>query len=254
MVVLILVALWVAALAPLGWRRLRERQGTASIESFHQQLHLLGRAGPKIMAPAHRLQTAFSHTGVAPGQTGYPPVPATPSRRPDLVLVASSGPSTISTPAAGPDRPGRGHGVEFDPAHLTGWAAREAKAAQRRRGRRRRRDLVLSLSLLVVLTGSLGALHGLHLLWLLTAVGVLGLCACVGLAAYAQFIEADQQALRPVTADSASAPWDQDQERRRPDVAAGADGGRHAAARHSAARAGFPGAWDDDVPRAAAGG
>ena len=41
MVVLILVVLWVVVLTPLGVRRLRERQGQSSIESFHEQLHLL---------------------------------------------------------------------------------------------------------------------------------------------------------------------------------------------------------------------
>jgi hypothetical protein len=257
LVVLILVALWVIALAPLGVRRLRERRGTASIESFHQQLHLLERTGPKVVAPANRLETAYSHTGLAPGQSGFPAVSSAPPRRPSLVLVSSaSGPLTgaphqlgvfgdLSTFAP------VGHGASDDAGHLAGWAAREAHAAQRRRGRRHRRDVVVTLLLVVVLTASLGALHGLHLLWVLTGLGVLGLFGCVALAAYAQLLEADQRALRPVGSERTS-PWDWADERKMP----AARSQVVEVARHSAARAGYPGAWDEDLPvaRAATGG
>ena len=52
------VLLWVAVLAPSAWRRFGERQGVGSIDHFHHQLQLLEHAGPKTVAPAYRLHTA----------------------------------------------------------------------------------------------------------------------------------------------------------------------------------------------------
>ena len=53
------VLLWVAVLAPSAWRRFGERQGVGSIDHFHHQLQLLEHAGPKTVAPAYRLHTAL---------------------------------------------------------------------------------------------------------------------------------------------------------------------------------------------------
>ena len=53
------VLLWVAVLAPSAWRRFGERQGVGSIDHFHHQLQLLEHAGPKTVAPAYRLHTAM---------------------------------------------------------------------------------------------------------------------------------------------------------------------------------------------------
>ena len=54
----LVVLLWVAVLAPSAWRRFVERQGVGSIDHFHHQLQLLEHAGPKTVAPAYRLHTA----------------------------------------------------------------------------------------------------------------------------------------------------------------------------------------------------
>ena len=60
MILLVLVVLlWVAVLAPSAWRRFGERQGVGSIDHFHHQLQLLEHAGPKTVAPAYRLHTAL---------------------------------------------------------------------------------------------------------------------------------------------------------------------------------------------------
>jgi hypothetical protein len=93
------------------------------------------------------------------------------------------------------------------------------------------------------------------MLWVLTVFGVLGLLACLALAFYAQMLEVDQRSVRPISGAGGTAPWDwQDDRSDRPaaNVPGVVDLGRR-----SAARAGFPGAWDDDtveVRRTATGG
>ena len=85
MILLVLVVLlWVAVLAPSAWRRFGERQGVGSIDHFHHQLQLLEHAGPKTVAPAYRLHTAV------PGRPARPTSAAdqsVDSSRPKLVLL-----------------------------------------------------------------------------------------------------------------------------------------------------------------------
>jgi hypothetical protein len=54
MVLIIIGLLWVALLAPVAIRRLRDRGGERSIESFHMEHEVLSRQGYTV-APAHRL-------------------------------------------------------------------------------------------------------------------------------------------------------------------------------------------------------
>ena len=77
------VLLWVAVLAPSAWRRFGERQGVGSIDHFHHQLQLLEHAGPKTVAPAYRLHTALPG-GRSPDAA---PVLDVDSSRPKLVLL-----------------------------------------------------------------------------------------------------------------------------------------------------------------------
>src|ERR1700722_10293219 len=79
----LVVLLWVAVLAPSAWRRFGERQGVGSIDHFHHQLQLLEHAGPKTASPAYRLHTAV------PGGTTAEVAPdlAVDSSRPKLVLL-----------------------------------------------------------------------------------------------------------------------------------------------------------------------
>ena len=219
MVVLILVLLWVAVLTPRLVRRFREGSSDASIESFHEQLHLLERAGPKLVQPAYRLEVR----DVRPSVDG-------------LSLVEGSE-ALHSTPRL----------VRAVRQKQTTW--------ERRRRRRRRRDLLLALLGLGALTGGLGALHALHLLWAITGISAFAIAGYVALVAYAQMLHADRDAPRPVSAlppDARS--W-------------GASGPRPAAitlppcpgvevltelvtSRSArAARAGYPGAWDDEPVR-----
>jgi hypothetical protein len=78
---LIILALWVALLAPGAVKWVRNHHRTTSIASFHRQLTKLERSGPKLVEPAHRLG----------GQDGREPAPAAQAeaRVPRLVLLAT---------------------------------------------------------------------------------------------------------------------------------------------------------------------
>ncbi len=251
MVILVLVLVWVAVLAPKAVRYFRDERGNGSIESFHQQLHLLERTGPKIVPPAHTLETA-DPSGPSPEHPIAAPRRAGPDR-PDLVLVDSAAWRSAAaggTPSGAPGGNGAGGSA---------WLSAEARADRRRRARRRRRDIVLCLVGAASLTAPLGALRGLHALWALTVVSALVIVGLWALGAYAQLLDAERRAPRPIPVARSvpvAPPW--------------AGRARHVAGRAAgylvgqaagpgapepagsegarwAARAGYPGAWDDDA-------
>lgn len=235
MVVLVLVVLWVAVLAPRAVRRMRDGRSQTSIESFHEQLHLLERAGPKLVEPAYRL--------------GTPVVPLRPrtdlAPHADVTVGGRGGLALLEHPTA----------ERVERRRTTG---RRPTAQQRRRGRRRRRDILLGLVVTALLTGVVGAMHGLHALWALTAISVVAIAGYVALAAYVQMLDADRQALKPIATaapERPPSPWVAN----RPRHASGEPlpGVEVFTAPASwAAKAGYPGAWDDEaaVPRHAANG
>jgi hypothetical protein len=225
LVVLVLVGLWIAVLTPRLVRHFREGRSRSSIESFHEQLHLLEKTGPKLVEPAHRLE-----------------VPEIGTAAPGLALVDESGVAR-ATPS------------------LVRGVRQKQSSWERRRSRRRRRDLLLGLVAVATITGGLGAMHALHLLWAITGVSALAIAGYIALAAYAQMLHADLDAARPVSPPLPEAP----------PVAPRPSRPRHAsttatpaveilsAGSPRAARAGYPGAWDDDelvpvAPRHAASG
>lgn len=222
LVVLVLVVLWIAVLTPRLVRHFREGRSQDSIDSFHEQLHLLERTGPKLVEPAYRLE-ASPHGPCPPGLA---------------VLEAAAAP----------------------PAQLVSGLRKRQSSWERRRIRRRRRDLLLGLFAVVALTGGLGAMHALHLLWAVTGVTALVLAGYVALVAYAQMLHADRDAIRPVahgrpvvhdrpvaagTGDVPAPPSVARERARHAGLAATPPvevvNGRSA----WAARAGYPGAWDD---------
>jgi hypothetical protein len=223
MVLLILVVLWAVVLTPHFVRKWLDRRPAGSIESFHHQLHLLERTGPKLVSPAYRLETAVPG-GSASASGALPPV----AGRANLVLLAPVGSGgsgegdEVIDEASGEHYRRLPTPVQPAPAvELT--AAPSAGELRHFSARRRRRDLVLGLMATMALTGLAGFAHTLHVLWVLTALAGLALAGFVGLAAYAQVLETQG-----------------DQPRHAP---------RHGAAsapRHAAA--GYPGAWDDDDP------
>lgn len=198
MVIVVLVILWVVVLAPGLVRRFRERRADTSIDSFHEQLHLLERSGPWL----ERAGARAGQFEVRPG-TRAPPTRRTPGQ-PNLMLLRpftdgaelpdsaeevvdeSSGEHYLRMPPPAPPSPPT---LALAPAPAAGGPPVDRR--RRRQTQRRRRDLVVSLAATVVLTGLLGIVD--PVLWALTVIGVLGLLAYAGLAAYAQLIEEDRR-------------------------------------------------------------
>ena len=232
MILLVLVVLlWVAVLAPSVWRRFSERSGVGSIDHFHHQLQLLEHAGPKTVAPAYRLHTAFpgaSLTEVA--------APTVDSSRPKLVLLRP----TANAAAADVDDGEGGHYERIgvldrpEPACLPEEGA-DLPAFRREEARRRCTTLLRGLCGVALSTALIGIWPGMHLAWVFTGLAGVAALGLVALMAYAKELEAEQARRR--------ARWDD------------GPGPLAVGGRFDPASAGYPGAWDDDdfeAPRAAA--
>jgi hypothetical protein len=224
-ILLVLVAvLWVVVLAPSALRRIRERGGVGSVDHFHHQLELLEHAGPKLVAPAYRLRSAGS------GKS------AVPSSRPKLVLLRA----VQDGQAADIEDVDGAHyarvGVIDRPEPPVSPAQTDVElAAYRRQQARQRCTFVLRLLTgAAITTGILGVLPALRLAWIFTGLTGIAALALAGLIAYAREVEGQRRQSRPRPSDygtAEAATVDDD----RPDVFSGA------------ARAGFPGAWDEDI-------
>ena len=223
------VLLWAAVLAPSAWRRFSERSAVDSIDHFHHQLQLLEHAAPKTVAPAYRLHTAFPGAGVAPAAA---PVD---SSRPKLVLLRPTGDAT----AADVDDEEGCHyervGVLDRPEPVCPpELGAELPAFRREQARRRCTTLLRCLCGAAISTGLIGMLPGMHVAWVFTGLTGLAALGLVGLMAYAKELEAER-ARRQARRDAG----------RGMQVGTGPD----------PAQAGYPGAWDDEefeTPRAAA--
>ena len=223
LILLVLVVfLWVAVLAPSAWRRFGERQGVGSIDHFHHQLQLLEHAGPKTVAPAYRL-----HTAMPGGAQTERLAPTADSSRPKLVLLRP----TDDADAADVDDGDGGHYERIgvldrpEPACVPEVNA-DLSAFRREQARRRCTTLLRCLCAVAISTGLIGMWPGMHIAWVLTGLSGLAALSLVGLMAYAKELEAEQRRRR-AHGGSARGP-----------VGAGAHVDR--------AVAGYPGAWDDD--------
>jgi hypothetical protein len=225
----LVVLLWVAVLAPSAWRRFGERQGVGSIDHFHHQLQLLEHAGPKTVSPAYRLHTA------TPGSpsTELSTETAVDSSRPKLVLLRP----TDDAASADVDGDDGSHyervGVLDRPEPVCRpEIGAELPAYRREHARRRCTMLLRCLGGVAISTALIGVFPALHPVWVVTGISGLAALGLVGLMAYAKELEAEQARRRA---------------RRR------AANARHA---DSPATSGYPGAWDDDdfdAPRVAEG-
>lgn len=222
MALLILIAaMWIVVLAPGLLRRRSERKSVGSIDHFHHQLHLLERSGPKLVAPAYRLQSVESATGMAVGSSGFPAVTSMPGR-PNLVLLKPVDHDDVD-PAEVVDDGAGGHYQRIGPPEMPSTPApsvirlADPDRYRRQQQAKRRRD-VLGLTLgTTVVTGLLGIVPSLHILWVATVLGGMALATYVGLMVYAQrLLGSRPQVARPTHATSP-------------------------------AQAGYPGGWDTDA-------
>jgi len=229
----LVVLLWVAVLAPSAWRRYGERQGVGSIDHFHHQLQLLEHAAPKTVAPAYRL-----HTAVPAGSATDVSAPVVDSSRPKLVLLRP----TDDAAAADVDDSDGCHyeriGVLDPPEPVclpevgVGVDLREFRREQ---ARHRCTMLLRCLGGVAISTALIGLFPGMHLAWVFTGLFGLAALGLLGLIAYAKELEAEQA-----------------RRRTRVEVRRGPHGGVGAP---DPATAGYPGAWDEDTfeePRAVA--
>jgi hypothetical protein len=223
----LVVLLWVAVLAPSAWRRYGERQGVGFIDHFHHQLQLLEHAGPKTVSPAYRLHTAVPGAATAENP-GYAP----DASRPKLVLLRP----TEDAGAADVEDEEGGHYERIgildrpDPVCVPDLAP-DLPAFRREEARRRCTMLLRCLVGVVVSTGLIGLFPGFHLAWVFTGLAGVAALALVGLMAYAKEIEAERA--RRLSRGAA----------RR--VASDFGDESHFAGTDQAV-AGYPGAWDDD--------
>jgi hypothetical protein len=243
----LVVLLWVAVLAPSVWRRYGERRGVGSIDSFHHELQLLEHAGPKTVAPAYRL-----HTATPGGAVAEDPTPSGDASRPKLVLLRP----TADAEAADVDDAVGGHyervGVldRPEPACVPEITS-DLPAFRREEARHRCTVLLRCLCGVAVSTALIGLFPKLHFAWVLTGIAGVAALALVGLMAYAKEIEAEQEHRRARrTAGRPESGWED--EWREASMAPTWSGGEL-----DAAVAGYPGGWDDDVddfevPRVAA--
>jgi hypothetical protein len=213
----LVVLLWVAVLAPSAWRRFGERQGVGSIDHFHHQLRLLEHAGPKTVAPAYRLHTAL------PGGASREEDPdqAVDSSRPKLVLLRP----TADPAAADVDGTDGSHyervGVldRPEPECLPEVGA-ALPSLHRDLARRRCMTLLRCLGGVAVSTALIGLFPGMHLAWIFTGLSGLAALGLVGLMAYAKELEAEQTRRRSRRA-ALDARWQAEET-----ATAGFDGGR----------------------------
>jgi hypothetical protein len=216
---LLILALWVALLAPGVVKWLRTHKPSTSIASFHRQLRLLEHTGPKIVEPAYRLE------GEDRRVTEWEE-PAPPVRAPRLVLLPSGAtqkePTTMRHADLHQDRYEDPYGEVDDVAPSPwddGWeepAPRHAPRSYRTvraprydeydyedefeyedaplpalspaRAKTRRKRILVGLGAAVAATFILGLLPGFDLLWMVTLVCVLALAGYLALMFYASNI------------------------------------------------------------------
>ena len=254
MILLVLVGLlWMAVLAPSGWRKFKERQGVGSIDHFHHQLQLLEHAGPKTVAPAYRLHTAVpASTSTSTSAGGGADASASASAsaldtsRPKLVLLR---PTEDAAAADLDDHDGVHYervGVLDRPEPLCpAEMGADLRALRREEARRRFTMLLRCLIGVAVTTGFIGLWPGMHLAWVFTGLTGLTALALVGLMAYAKEVEAEQQRVLRGARRPRSDRWDD----------GSADSADSDDASFDPASAGYPGAWDEEfteLPRVAA--
>ena len=154
-VLVVLVLVWAVVLGPSLLRRTSDRHNKDSIGSFHHQLRVLGRTGPSLMTPAHRLGTSLPEDYDAIEDPGGHVSSRNPGLRAPLRL---DGPTPRSQAAL----------RRSDPYFRPGAS-------------KRRRDVLMVLLCTFTVTGLIGAIPALHLLLAVTGFVGMILATYVGL-------------------------------------------------------------------------
>ena len=98
-VLLILGVVWAAVLGPSLLRRKFDRRSGDSIGEFHQQLRVLRRTGPAVVAPAFRLMTSLPDERAASADARRP---LAPERGLILIRPDAMAPRAAPTPRRRP--------------------------------------------------------------------------------------------------------------------------------------------------------
>jgi membrane protein implicated in regulation of membrane protease activity len=192
------VLLWLAVLAPSAWRRFGERQSVGSVDNFHHQLQLLEHAGPKTVSPAYRL-----HTSLPGGGSEETPGPSVDSSRPKLVLLR---PTDDEAAAVVDDS----EGIHYErvcvldrpePVCLPEVGA-HLSHFRRDQARNRCTVLLRCLGGVAISTGLIGVFPGMHLVWIFTVLSGVAALALVGLIGYAKEIEDQRERQRARRAEA----------------------------------------------------
>jgi hypothetical protein len=220
------VVLWIAVLAPSALRRRSERRGAGSIDHFHHQLELLEHAGPKMVAPAYRL-----HTAIPGGVISETQVPAGEDlSRPKLVLLRPIGDGD----EADIDDDDGGHYQRIgvleppEPPVCLQETRAELAAYRRQQARIRTSWMLRGLTGVVVLTAFIGVSPSLRPAWVVTGLAGAAALGLVGLMSYARELETQRRSHR--AAAGLHRQWLEPQ----------------VDFETTAASAGYPGAWDDE--------
>ncbi len=154
-VLVVLVLVWAVVLGPSLLRRTADRQSKDSIGSFHRQLHVLGRTGPSLVPPAHRLDTSIPATLHDAGGAGR--IGSVSSRPAPWAFNAEPSDTGAQTALRRPD-------PYFRPGAC-----------------KRRRDVLMILLCMLTVTGLIGIIPAMHVLLVGTAFVAVVLAAYLGL-------------------------------------------------------------------------
>jgi len=154
-VLVVLVLVWAVVLGPSLLRRTSDRQNKDSIGSFHHQLRVLGRTGPSLVAPAHRLGTSVPTVRDEVDDARWLEPVGVPIGRMSM---------RADLPASGPPSAMRRTDPYFRPGAC-----------------KRRRDVLMVLLCTLTVTGLIGVIPAMHLVLFVTAFVSVVLAAYVGL-------------------------------------------------------------------------
>lgn len=206
---LIILALWVALLAPGVVKWIRHHQRATSIAFFHRQLRLLEHSGPTTIEPAYRL-------GGQNELVTERDAPRAPESAPRLMLVHSSNKESTTMryddrndgryeepyaeplaasdawdawqqEADSPEPVARSrrtvrvpYEYEYDDEELEGFAVLSSHQARVRRTR-----IIAGLTLAIAGSFFVGLVPGMSVLWTLTVLALVALCGFLALMYYA---------------------------------------------------------------------